>query len=100
MEKRPRSGPELLEYLYSGKVVKEMAVGSTQVRFFDTCYRDASPEELEKRRARINAAALNCIMSWGKDEKKDEQSRKQHTENFFQKGRTGIDRSYTGNRKG
>ena len=74
MEKRPRSGPELLEYLYSGKVVKEMAVGSTQVRFFDTCYRDASPEELEKRRARINAAALNCIMSWGKEEKKDEQS--------------------------
>ena len=35
---------------------------------------DASPEELEKRRARINAAALNCIMSWGKDEKKDEQN--------------------------
>lgn len=73
MDKRPRFGLELLEYLYSGKVVKEMMIDGTQVRFFDTCYRDATPEELERRRARINAAALNCIISMGKDVQADEQ---------------------------
>lgn len=69
MPKR-RSGKELLDYLYSGNVVEEHIYGGTRVRIWDTSYRDASPEEIERRKARINEAALNCIMTWTEEERK------------------------------
>lgn len=67
MPKR-KTGKELLDYLYSGNVVEEHNYGGTRVRIWDTAYRDASPEEIERRKTRINHAALNCIKTWSQEE--------------------------------
>ncbi len=63
MPKR-RSGKELLDYLYSGNVVEEHIYGGTRVRIWDTSYRDASPEEIERRKARISEKAAECVATW------------------------------------
>ena len=64
-----RTGKELLEYLYSGEIVEEHKFGGTRVRIWDTAYRDATPEEIQRRKTRINDAALNCVRSWSNEER-------------------------------
>ena len=53
MEKPPRSGPELLTYLYAMSPLEERTLGEARARF----YRSPEAVDPEERRARLGRAA-------------------------------------------